>query len=95
MSIRWLRNVVIDGQKSTVEVQLGDRRIGDKCYTRIFASKPPGSSNEPPAGDEVELWFENVSEERGDIIAQGVDILRRRLAGKNVTYPNGKQYDWQ
>lgn len=82
MSIRWLKNVVIDGQKSTLEVQLGDRRIGDKCYTRI--------------NDEVEAWFDNYcGEDRARIIAQGVGILRVRLTGKNVTYPNGQQYDWQ
>jgi hypothetical protein len=82
MSIRWLRNVVIDGQKSTLEVQLGDRHIGDKCYTRI--------------NDEVESWFDNYcGEEREQIIAQGVAILRARLNGRNVTYPNGQQYDWQ
>jgi hypothetical protein len=81
MSVRWLRNVVIDGHKSTVEVQIGDRRIGDKCYTRI--------------NEEVEIWFDNCSEERGLIIEQGVHILKNRLAGRNITYPNGKQYDWQ
>jgi hypothetical protein len=82
MSIRWLRNVVIDGQKSTIEVQLGDRRIGDKCYTRI--------------NDEVESWFDNYcGEDRAQIIAQGASILKARLNGRNVTYPNGQQYDWQ
>jgi hypothetical protein len=81
MSIRWLRNVVIDGNKSTVEVQIGDRHIGDKCYTRI--------------NEEVEVWFDNYYETRGDIIAQGIEILRSRLAGKNITYPNGQPYDWQ
>jgi len=82
MSIRWLRNVVIDGQKSTIEVQLGDRRIGDKCYTRI--------------NDEVEAWFDNYNgEDRAQIIAYGASILRARLNGKKVTYPNGQPYDWQ
>jgi len=81
MSIRWLRNVVIDGEKSTVEVQVGDRRIGDKCYTRI--------------NDEVEAWFENYSEVRGEIVAQGVEILKSRLYGKTLTYPDGRPYDWQ
>jgi len=81
MSIRWLRNVVIDGEKSTVEIQVGDRHIGDKCYTRI--------------NDEVEAWFDNYYDGRGEIIAQGVDILRNRLAGKTLTYPDGRPYDWQ
>jgi len=81
MSIRWLRNIVIDGEKSTVEIQIGNKRIGDKCYTRI--------------NEEVEVWFDNHYETRGDIIAQGVGILKSRLAGKTITYPNGQTYDWQ
>ncbi|MFW6245605.1 MAG: hypothetical protein ACOC36_06930 [Fibrobacterota bacterium] len=62
MSIRWIRNVLIDGEKSTVEIQIGDKRIGDKCYTRI--------------DEELEEWFENIYSTRDDIIAQGVDILK-------------------
>ena len=81
MSIRWLRNVVIDGQNSAIEIQIGDKRIGDKCYTRI--------------GEEVEAWFDNYYEDRGEIISQGVNILKSRLAGRNITYPNGQSYDWQ
>jgi len=80
MSIRWLKNVIIDGEKSTIEVQIGDRKIGDKCYTRI--------------NQELEVWFENISETRGDIIAQGIDILKMRLDGKNVTNPDGTTYEW-
>ncbi|MFP4013918.1 MAG: hypothetical protein ACLFVQ_07545 [Chitinispirillaceae bacterium] len=81
MSIRWIRNVLIDGEKSTVEIQIGDKRIGDKCYTRI--------------DEELEEWFENIYSTRDDIIAQGVDILRKRLDGKNITYPDGQPYDWK
>lgn len=80
MSIRWLKNVIIDDEKSTVEIQIGDRKIGDKCYTRI--------------NQELEVWFENVSEMRADIIAQGIEILRSRLDGKKVTFPDGTPYDW-
>jgi hypothetical protein len=80
MSIRWLRNVVIDQQKSTIEVQIGDKKIGDKCYTRI--------------NQDMEAWFENLYESRGDIIAQGIDILQKRLSGKNVTNPDGSPYAW-
>jgi len=81
MSIRWLRNVLIDGQKSTIEIQLGDRHIGDKCYTRI--------------NEEVEMWFENIYNTRGDIIAQGIDILKKRLSNRSVTFSDGNPYDWQ
>lgn len=81
MSIRWIRNLLINGEKSTIEIQVGNKRIGDKCYTRI--------------NDEVEAWFENIYESRNDIIAQGLDILKKRLESKNVTYPDGKKYDWK
>jgi hypothetical protein len=80
MSIRWIRNIIIDGEKSTIEVQIGDKKIGDKCYTRI--------------NNEVEKWFKNLLEDRSEIIAQGVDILKKRLEGKKVTYPDGRDYDW-
>jgi hypothetical protein len=81
MSIRWVRNVVIDGEKSTIEIQLGAFKIGDKCYTRV--------------NNEVEKWFANISDSREDIIAQGVDILKSRLEGKTIAYPDGTAYDWQ
>jgi hypothetical protein len=72
---------VIDGEKSTLEIQLGDRRIGDKCYTRV--------------NNEVEQWFENLGISRDDIISQGIDLLRRQVEGRSVTYPDGREYDWK
>lgn len=81
MSIRWIKNVVIDGEKSTLEIQLGDKKIGDKCYTRI--------------SNDVESYFNNISETRDEIISEGVDILKKKLEGKKVTYPDGRDYDWQ
>ncbi len=80
MSIRWIRNVVVDGEKTALEIQLGEKRIGDKCYTRL--------------GGEVERWFNNTGIEREDIIRQGMEILKRRLAGKSVTYPDEREFDW-
>ncbi|MBN2035913.1 MAG: hypothetical protein JW768_04150 [Chitinispirillaceae bacterium] len=80
MSIRWIKNVLIDTEKSTIEIQIGDRRIGDKCYTRI--------------NTETESWFDNHSDTRADIIAQGIDLLKKRLEGKTVTYPDGRAFDW-
>ena len=81
MAIRWMKNLMIDGSKSTIEIQLGDRKLGDKCYTRV--------------NNEIELWFENFSDLRDDILAQGLDILKQRLEDKSVTYQNGTPYDWQ
>jgi len=81
MSIRWIRNVVIGVDRTTLEIQLGYHQMGDKCYTRI--------------GSETEMYFENICENREDIIAQGIDMLRQRLDGQKITYPNGSPYDWQ
>jgi hypothetical protein len=81
MSIRWIRNVIIDKEKSTIEIQLGDRKIGDKCYTRI--------------GTDLEKYFDNLIDSRDDIVAQGLDILKKRLEGKKIIYPDGRDYDWQ
>jgi hypothetical protein len=80
MSIRWLKNIMIDNEKSTIEIQIGDRKIGDKCYTRV--------------NQELEVWFENTSCDRADIIAQGIDILKHRLSGRTLTTPDGKPYAW-
>jgi hypothetical protein len=80
MSIRWVRNIVVDGAKSMIEIQIGDRRIGDKCYTRV--------------NTDTEVWFENLSENREEIIAQGIDLLKNRLTGKKVTFPDGRSFDW-
>jgi hypothetical protein len=80
MSIRWIRNVLLDGEKATLEIQLGDLRMGDKCYTRV--------------NNEVEQYFDNLNDSRDDIVAQGLDILKRRLEGRKVTYPDGRDYDW-
>lgn len=81
MSIRWIKNVKIDGEKGTIEIQIGDKRIGDKCYTRV--------------NTETEVWFENIYDTRNDIIAQGIDILKHRLQNREVTYMDGRPYDWQ
>ena len=61
MSIRWIKNLIIDGEKSTIEIQIGDKKIGDKCYTRV--------------NSEVECWFENIYDSRNDIIATGVVLI--------------------
>jgi hypothetical protein len=81
MSLRWIRNVVVDDRKSTLEVHMGERCIGDKCYTRV--------------GKETEQWFENRSDVRDEVLARGIEILRKRLAGSTLTYPDGRPYDWK
>jgi len=81
MSIRWVRNVCIDNEETTVEIQIGHRVIGDKCYTRI--------------GNDIEIYFDNVSDNRDEIVLEGKNQLQRQLSGKKVTYQNGRTYDWE
>jgi hypothetical protein len=80
VSIRWIRNLTIDGEKSSIEIQLGNRKIGDKCYTRT--------------GTDVEEYFSNRGDTRDEIVAQGLSILKKRLKGKKMAYPDGREYDW-
>lgn len=80
MAIRWIKNVLIDGEKSTVEIQIGDQFIGDKAYTRI--------------NQETESWFNTRFVERIPIINQGLKILQERLAGKSVKKPDGSDFEW-
>lgn len=80
MSIRWIRNVVVDGRQTTLEVLLGNRSIADKCYVRV--------------NQDEELWFRPSSENREAILQQGIEMLKGRLDGKKVTAQNGSAFPW-
>ena len=80
MSIRWIRNVVVDGRQTTLEVLLGSRSISDKCYIRV--------------NQDEEFWFNPNSDNRQAILQQGIDMLRNRLDGKKVTAQNGSAFPW-
>jgi hypothetical protein len=80
MSIRWIRNVVVDGKQSTLEILLGDRSIADKCYIRM--------------NQDDELWFRPETNNREEVLQQGIDILKHRLVGKNVLASNGSAFPW-
>jgi hypothetical protein len=79
-SIRWIRNVLIDGQASTIEIMLGAIKVGDRCYARINA--------------EGEIWFTSMSESRSEIVSQGKELLQQALAGKSVQNPDGSDFNW-
>ncbi len=81
MSIRWIRNVIVDNEESTLEIQLGYKTIGDRCYIRI--------------GNEIEEYFAPTSLGRYDIVEEGVALLQSRLINSTVTTPEGQVYDWQ
>lgn len=80
MSIRWIRNVLIEGEQGTVEILIGHRKISDKCYVRI---------NSGP-----ECWFIPKGDTRADIISQGIELLKKDLQGKTITSPSGEPFEW-
>lgn len=81
MSVRWIRNVVIDGEESTLEIQLGYKSIGDRCYIRI--------------GSDIEEYFTPFTEHRAGIVEEGIALLQQKLSAKSVMTPEGEIYDWQ
>ena len=81
MSIRWIRNILLEGDKGTLEILLGDREISDKCYVRI--------NNGP------EIWFIPQGETRDQIIDQGIGLLKKHLNGKKIANLNGEDFSWQ
>lgn len=80
MSIRWIRNVVVDGRQATLEVLLGDRAISDKCYVRV--------------NQDEEYWFRPASVDRRAVLAQGLDLLRSKMEGRSITEANGSAFSW-
>lgn len=81
MSIRWIRNVLIDGEEKTLEIQLGYHRIGDRCYIRI--------------GQGIEEYFVVPVNDRDTVVFVGIEELQKRLMNNVVTYPDGRMYDWK
>jgi hypothetical protein len=80
MSIRWIRNVVLDGNQATFEVLLGDRAIADKCYVRV--------------NQDEEYWFRPSSADRHAILEQGLELLKTKTQGRSVTDSNGSAFAW-
>jgi hypothetical protein len=80
MSIRWIRNVTVDGKPTTLEVMLGANRIADKCYIRV--------------NQDEEFWFRPSTDGREAILQQGIDMLRSRFQGKQVEGQGGSSFTW-
>lgn len=80
MSIRWIRNVVLDGKQATLEVLLGDRSIADKCYIRV--------------NQDEEFWFRPLTDNREEVLQQGIEMLKSQLSGKNILGANGSAFPW-
>lgn len=80
MSIRWIRNVIVDGRQATLEVLLGDRAISDKCYVRV--------------NQDEEYWFRPSSADRRAVLRQGLELLKSKMEGRTVTEPGGSAFPW-
>lgn len=80
MSIRWIRSVQVDGRPTTLEVMLGATKIADKCYVRL--------------NQDDEFWFHPATERREAILQQGIEMLKQRLKGRQVTASNGSDFLW-
>jgi len=80
MSIRWIRSVQVDGRPMTLEVMLGASKIADKCYVRL--------------NQDDELWFHPATDRREVILQQGIEMLKERLKGRQVTASNGSAFLW-
>ena len=80
MSIRWIRNVLVEDKKMTLEILLGANEISDKCYVRINGGK--------------EYWFNSNGDSREQIILQGILLLKDKLGESKVTTPDGSIFTW-
>jgi hypothetical protein len=80
-SIRWIRNVTVNGTPCALEVMIGVQHIADRCYVRI--------------GQEPEIWFVPQSEEREMVISQAVQILWQRLQNADVRNLDGTPFTWE
>ncbi|MDR2580403.1 MAG: hypothetical protein LBC85_05360 [Fibromonadaceae bacterium] len=80
-SIRWIRNVTVNGVKCTLEVVVGMQHIADRCYVRI--------------NQEPELWFTPLSESRDEIVKEAMQILYQRLQGTEVLNLDGTPFQWE
>ena len=81
MSFHWIRNVLIDGEQSSLDIQIGNRQMSDKCYIKV--------------GKASECWFKPTGESRDEIVKQGIKLLQKQLKGKIITTKNGEQFNWE
>jgi len=80
-SIRWIRNVTVNGNPCALEVMIGVQHIADRCYARI--------------NQEPEIWFAPCSEAREDVLAQGMRVLWERLQGADIRNLDGTPFQWE
>lgn len=79
-SIRWIRNIMVDGVPTNLEIMIGSDSIADKCYVRV--------------NTEAEFYFKPPVDSREAIVNTGIEILKARFQGKTLTTPHGAPYNW-
>ncbi|HSQ42500.1 MAG TPA: hypothetical protein VLM37_09495 [Fibrobacteraceae bacterium] len=80
-SIRWIKQVLVDGQLASLEIMIGVQNIADRCYVRV--------------NQEPEFWFTAKSSSRLEVVRQGLDLLHSQLANHQVTHTDGQPFDWE
>jgi hypothetical protein len=80
-SIRWIRNILVDGRPRTIEIMIGSAHISDKCYVRI--------DNDP------ESYFTPFDDTREGVVAAGIEILREALGASELQLPDGRPFLWE
>ncbi|OGJ89536.1 MAG: hypothetical protein A2487_12160 [Candidatus Raymondbacteria bacterium RifOxyC12_full_50_8] len=76
----WIKNLIVDGKKTSIMVMFGNIVIGDKACYRI--------------GTESEVWFEAETQDREAIIEQGKELIRKQLKNKDIRNPDNTPYQW-
>lgn len=80
-SIRWIRNILVDGIPCTIEIQIGTSHISDKCYARI--------DNNP------EIYFTPFDDTREGVVIAGIELLQKQFSGRSLTLPDGQAFRWE
>ena len=80
-SIRWIRDVMIDGKAHTFEIMMGTSNISDICYAKIDA--------------QPEIYFQPEMDNRYSVIETGCKLIKQYFEGKEVLNPQGQPFDWK
>jgi hypothetical protein len=80
MSIHWIRDILINGEKKKLNIQLGYHHIGDRSYAQVVG--------------EAEIWFNCNSKVRNDVLLVGLKLLKDKLANRKLQYLDGSPFCW-
>ncbi len=72
---------MVDGKPAVIEIVLGNKRLGDRCFCRV--------------NQNAEQWFNPHSDLRNQILEHGKNLLKQALTEKTLTFPDGTPYTWE